>query len=127
MIILIKYFLKKLYNFIEKLENINHIFLNELNRLCWGQSIRLIKKYVKKILLMTYHQEYGVNIQKVINITKKLNVFHNTNKIHCIWQTYQDNPIVNYDINWKEVNILSSYFDDNTYFRFGCCNLETFK
>ena len=125
-IIMINFFLRKIYNFIDKLENLNYIFLNEVNRLFWGQSIWMIKSCVSKILLMTYHDEYNVSIDRVSDIVRGLRVFHKTNKIVPIWQTYKDNPVVDYNILWYDVKKESKKFKDKVFFRFGTCDLRTF-
>ena len=110
-----------------KCEDYVSVFSSEVNRLFWGVSIWMIKSCVSKILLMTYHDEYNVSIDRVSDIVRGLRVFHKTNKIVPIWQTYKDNPKVDYNILWSDVKKESKNFKDKVFFRFGTCDLETFK
>lgn len=102
------------------------VISNDFNRLCWGQSIRKHEPLFNKILLMSYHQEYNVSSENVTSLVKKLQKKY-SNKIIPIWQTYQDNPTIDYELLWQDVIEESKKFKDNTYFRLGTCDLDSFK
>ena len=108
-----------------KQEDYVSVSRSELNRLLWSQSICLVKKWVNKVLLMGYHQTYGVGLDKVVFMVNALRKKHG-NKVVPIWQTFQDIPF-DYNIYWKEVKAVSGFYSDKIFFRFGTCDLKTFE
>jgi len=116
---------EKEWHCVLKCEDYSSLLDNELNRMFYGQSIPLFSLLFDRILLMSYHQEYKQPIYHVVELILKLQNL--SKKVIPIFQTYQDNPIQDYDKYWGDVVMVTDIFTNKAYFRLGTCDLDSFK